>query len=141
MQKEFNISYQEIRKLKRTRDFQTKAMQIFNNVLMNLTSQVHEIEVDYYKLKKQTPTTTKLIAFLTTKFHYIKSVLKQTKRMANRKKFNPEFLEMFNVTIEYEEKKCPSNYWTYQSCRYDDMKKIIEIKFNMKMFTRNIIQR
>ena len=138
MQKEFNIAYQEIEKLKRTRDLQTKAMQIINNVLMNLTSQVHEIEVDYNKFKKQTPTTIKLIAFLTTKFHYIKSVLKQTKRMANRKKFNSEFLEMFNVTIECEEEKCPSNHWTYQSCRYDDMRKIIEIKFNMKMFSKDL---
>ncbi|WP_207880447.1 hypothetical protein, partial [Pseudomonas sp. 32_A] len=98
-------------------------------------SQVHEIEVDYNKFKKQTPTTMKLIAFLTTKFHYIKSVLKQTKRMTDKKKFNSEFLEIFNATIECEEEKCPSDYWTYQSCRLDDIRKIIEVKFNMKMIS------
>ena len=138
MQKEINIAYQEIEKLKRTRHLQTQAMQIINNVLMNLTSQIHEINVDYDKFKRQTPTTIKLIAFLTTKFHHIKSVLKQTKRMVKRKKFNSEFLEIFNTTMECEEEKCPSNHWTYQSCRYDDMRNLIEIKFNMKIFSKDL---
>ena len=53
MQKEINIAYQEIEKLKRTRDLQTQAMQIINNVLMNLTSQIHEIEVNYNKFKNK----------------------------------------------------------------------------------------
>ena len=135
MQKEIDNAYQEIEKLKETRELEIKAIQTLNNILMNLTSQVHEIEVDYNKFKKQTPTTMKLIAFLTTKFHYIKSVLKQTKRMTDKKKFNSEFLEIFNATIECEEEKCPSDYWTYQSCRLDDIRKIIEVKFNMKMIS------
>ena len=126
---------QSIRMLKRSSRFEKEILKEFNLLIQNLTNEVYDIIKTVTIIKETTPKAMRLVAHLTTRFHYIKQTLIETARNIKQNKYDNKLLDIFNVTIPCGT-NCPIEYWTPVSCVHDELREMIIVKHQMKLVNK-----